>query len=188
MIYWCEKLKKTSTIHGLCVFKWEFLTPLWTSLLAGPYKPGSACCMRKKIKLLCRLFYKSFAEVWSGVCSVISCQSGSPFWAFPICQRRTWWWSSSCWNWKDLIDRRKKEHPIVVAWHVRPFNIWYSGPSVIWDLRSVPKTGRLSEQVENQERVCTQVLFLSKGELGFFDLLEIVTSWLIPSSGQKIPV
>jgi hypothetical protein len=135
MIYWWEKLKNTNTIHGLCVFKSEFLPPL----LAGPCKPGSACCMRKKIRLLCRLFYKSFPKVWSAVCSVISCQSGNPFWAFPICQRRTWWWWS-CWNWKDLIDRRKKEHPIVVAWHVRLFNIG-EGPAeyrAFCDLRSLP--------------------------------------------------
>jgi hypothetical protein len=31
------------------------------------------------------------------------------------------------------------------------------------------------------------VLFLSKAELGFFHFLEIVTGWLIPSTGQKIP-
>jgi hypothetical protein len=31
--------------------------------------------------------------------------------------------------------------------------------------------------------------FLSKAELGFFfTFLEIVTAWLVPSAGQKIPV
>ncbi len=43
------------------------------------------------------------------------------------------------------------------------------------DLRSVPEAGRLREQVENHRRPCKQVLFLSKAELEFFDLLEIVT-------------
>jgi hypothetical protein len=43
------------------------------------------------------------------------------------------------------------------------------------DLRSVPQAGRLSEQVENDGRACTQVLFLRKAELGFFHFLEIVT-------------
>jgi len=56
------------------------------------------------------------------------------------------------------------------------------------DLRSVPEAGRLRELVENHRRACTQVLFLSKEELEFFDLLEIVTGWLVPSTGQKIPV
>jgi hypothetical protein len=57
-----------------------------------------------------------------------------------------------------------------------------------WDLRSMPKAGRLREQVENHRRACTQVLFLRKAELGFFHFLEIVTGWLVPSAGQKIPV
>jgi hypothetical protein len=36
-----------------------------------------------------------------------------------------------------------------------------------------------TEQVENRRRpVCTQVLFLSKAELGYFHFLEIVTGWL----------
>jgi hypothetical protein len=34
---------------------------------------------------------------------------------------------------------------------------------------------------------CTQVLFLCKAELGFFHLKKIVTGWLVPSTGQKIP-
>jgi hypothetical protein len=33
-----------------------------------------------------------------------------------------------------------------------------------------------------------QVLFLHKAELGFFHFLEIVTGWLVPSAGQKIPL
>ncbi len=37
-------------------------------------------------------------------------------------------------------------------------------------------------------RAYTQVLFLRKAELGFFHFLEIVTGWLVPSAGQKIPV
>jgi hypothetical protein len=38
------------------------------------------------------------------------------------------------------------------------------------------------------KRACTQVLFLSKVELGFFHIFEIVTGWLVPSIGQKIPM
>ncbi len=56
------------------------------------------------------------------------------------------------------------------------------------DLRSVPKAGKLREQIENYGRACTQVLFLHKAELGFFHFLEIVTGWVVPSAGQKIPV
>jgi hypothetical protein len=57
------------------------------------------------------------------------------------------------------------------------------------DLRSVPEAGRPREQqVENNGRPCTQVLFLRKAELGFFHVLEIVTGWLVPSDRQKIPV
>ncbi len=56
------------------------------------------------------------------------------------------------------------------------------------DLRSVPEARRPNEQVENNERPFTQVLFLRKAELGFFHVLEIVTGWLVPSDGQKIPV
>ncbi len=52
----------------------------------------------------------------------------------------------------------------------------------------MPEAGRPREQVENHRRACTQVLFLSKAELGFFHFLEIVTGWLVPSAGQKIPV
>ncbi len=47
---------------------------------------------------------------------------------------------------------------------------------------------RLRDQVENYWRAYTQVLFLRKAELGFFHCLEIVTGWLVPSAGQKIPV
>jgi hypothetical protein len=43
------------------------------------------------------------------------------------------------------------------------------------DLRSMPEAG-------------TEVLFVCKAELGFFHFLEIVTGWLLPSAGQKIPV
>jgi hypothetical protein len=56
------------------------------------------------------------------------------------------------------------------------------------DLRSVPESGRLREQVENHRRACTQVLFLSKAELEFFHFLEMVKGWLVPSTGQKIPL
>jgi len=52
----------------------------------------------------------------------------------------------------------------------------------------VPKVSRTKEQVENRRRAYTQVLFLRKAELGFFHFLEIVTGWLVPSAGQKIPV
>ncbi len=37
-------------------------------------------------------------------------------------------------------------------------------------------------------RACTQVLFQRKAKLEFFHFLEIVTGWLVPSAGQKIPV
>jgi len=52
----------------------------------------------------------------------------------------------------------------------------------------VPEVSRPREQVENRGRAYTQVLFLCKAELGFFHILEIVTCWLVPSAGQKIPV
>jgi hypothetical protein len=42
--------------------------------------------------------------------------------------------------------------------------------------------------VPKADRACTQVLFLSKGELGFFHFLEIVTDWLVRFAGQKISV
>jgi hypothetical protein len=48
------------------------------------------------------------------------------------------------------------------------------------DLRSVPKVGRLREQVKNHGRACTQVFFPGKAELGFFHFLEIVIGWLVP--------
>ncbi len=54
-------------------------------------------------------------------------------------------------------------------------------------MRSVTKAGRPREQVKNNGRAYTQVLFLRKAELGFFHFLEIVTGWLVPSAGQKIP-
>ncbi len=50
------------------------------------------------------------------------------------------------------------------------------------------KAGRPREQVKNHRRACTQVLFLYKAELGFFHFLGMVTGWLVPSAGQKIPV
>jgi hypothetical protein len=56
------------------------------------------------------------------------------------------------------------------------------------DLRSMLEARRRREQVENYGGACTQVLFLCKAELGFFHCLEIVTIWLVPSAGQKIPV
>ncbi len=62
------------------------------------------------------------------------------------------------------------------------------GPESFHDLRSVPKAGRPREPVENRRRACTRVLFLPNSELGFFHFLEIVTGWLVPSAGQKIPV
>jgi hypothetical protein len=66
------------------------------------------------------------------------------------------------------------------------------------DLRSMLKASRRREQVENHERPCTSVFFLSKGDLGFFHFLEIVTglaatfrwskdpstAWLIPSTAE----
>jgi hypothetical protein len=52
------------------------------------------------------------------------------------------------------------------------------------DLRSVHEAGRQRELVKNHGRGCTQVLFLRKAELGFFQLLEIVTGWLVPSAGK----
>jgi hypothetical protein len=56
------------------------------------------------------------------------------------------------------------------------------------DLRSVPGAGSPSEHVKNHQRACAQVLFLCQPELGFFHSLEIVTGWLVPSAGQKIPL
>jgi hypothetical protein len=56
------------------------------------------------------------------------------------------------------------------------------------DLRSVPEAGRPREPVETHGRACTKVLFQRNVELGFFHVLEIVTGWLVPSAGQKIPV
>jgi hypothetical protein len=56
------------------------------------------------------------------------------------------------------------------------------------DLRSVPETGRPRDQVENQRRAYTQVLFLCKAELGLFHCFKILTGSLVPSAGQKIPV
>jgi hypothetical protein len=52
----------------------------------------------------------------------------------------------------------------------------------------VPKAGRPREQVKNHRRAYTEVLFLGQAELGIFHFLEIVTGWLVPSAGQKIPV
>jgi len=52
----------------------------------------------------------------------------------------------------------------------------------------MPEASRPKEQVSNHGRACTQVLFLRRAELGFFHFLEIVTGWLVPSTGQKIPV
>jgi hypothetical protein len=52
----------------------------------------------------------------------------------------------------------------------------------------VPKARRPREQIKNHRRACTQVLFLCKAELGFFHFLEIMTGWLVPSAGKKIPV
>jgi hypothetical protein len=49
----------------------------------------------------------------------------------------------------------------------------------------VPEVGRLREQVRNRGRACTQVLFLSKAELGFFLFLKIVTGWLVPSTAEN---
>ncbi len=53
---------------------------------------------------------------------------------------------------------------------------------------SVPEAGRPGEQVKNCWRACTQVLFLCEAELEICRFLEIVTGWLVPSAGQKIPV
>jgi hypothetical protein len=52
------------------------------------------------------------------------------------------------------------------------------------DLRSVPEAGQ--EQVENQGRTCTQVLFLGEAELRFFHFLKIVTCWLVPSIAEDL--
>ncbi len=57
-----------------------------------------------------------------------------------------------------------------------------------YDFRSVPEASRLREQVDNGGRACIQVLFLNRAELGIFHVLEIVKGWLVPSTGQKIPV
>jgi len=47
---------------------------------------------------------------------------------------------------------------------------------------------RPREQVKNHRRACIQILLLSKAELGFFHLLEIVIGWLAPSAGEKVSV
>ncbi len=54
--------------------------------------------------------------------------------------------------------------------------------------RGAPEAGRPREQVENHRRACTRVLFLREAELRYFHFLEIVTVWLVPSTGQNIPV
>jgi hypothetical protein len=47
----------------------------------------------------------------------------------------------------------------------------------------------IGEQPEYRPfRDLRSVLEASKGELGFFHFLEIVTGWLVPSVGQKIQV
>jgi len=51
----------------------------------------------------------------------------------------------------------------------------------------VPEAGRLKEKVKNHERDCTQLPFLRNAELRCFHFLEIVTGWLVPSAGKKIP-
>jgi hypothetical protein len=58
------------------------------------------------------------------------------------------------------------------------------------DLRSVPGAGRLREQVENHGRACTQVLSLCRVEQSwdFFTFSKLVTGWLVPFAGQKIPL
>jgi hypothetical protein len=48
--------------------------------------------------------------------------------------------------------------------------------------------GRPREQVENHGKAFTpQVTFLCKAELGFFQVLEIVTCWLVPPGGWYLP-
>ncbi len=44
----------------------------------------------------------------------------------------------------------------------------------------MPEACRSREQVENHRTTCTQVLFQTTAELGFFHFLEIVTGWLVP--------
>jgi hypothetical protein len=75
-----------------------------------------------------------------------------------------------------------------------------SGPSLIWDL--CPRPVGWGIRLKITERACTQVLFLRKAKLGFFHCLENSdrlastfrwsedpsTAWLVPSTGQKIPV
>jgi len=51
----------------------------------------------------------------------------------------------------------------------------------------VLEASRLREQVEKHPTACTQVLFRSKAEMGFFHFLEIVTGWLVPSSTAENP-
>jgi hypothetical protein len=47
---------------------------------------------------------------------------------------------------------------------------------------------KILSQLDHRRRACTQVLVLRKAELGFLHFLEIVTGWLVPSAGHKIPV
>jgi hypothetical protein len=56
------------------------------------------------------------------------------------------------------------------------------------NFRSVPRPVCRGKRLKIAEGLCTQVLFLSEAELGYFHFLEIVTGWLAPSKGQKNPV
>ncbi len=57
-------------------------------------------------------------------------------------------------------------------------------PRLGWyDFRPVPRA-----HISNRRRALSQALLLCKAELGFFHILEIVTGWLVPSAGQKIPL
>ncbi len=55
------------------------------------------------------------------------------------------------------------------------------------DLRSVPEGG-LAKGAGRNSRKDMYSSLLRKVALGFFHFLEIVTCWLVPSAGQKIPV
>jgi hypothetical protein len=68
------------------------------------------------------------------------------------------------------------------------------------DLRSVPEANMAREHVKNHRRACTQVLFLSKAEVGFFLLFrnsdrlagnvrwseDPSRAWLVPSTAEDL--
>ncbi len=86
---------------------------------------------------------------------------------------------------------------IWLVWYERSQNcLLYHCPKFVhiafWRATPSPKQNLFRKRAwvgqENRSKITAQVLFLCKAELGFFHFLEIVTSWLVPSASQKIPV